>query len=103
MFDVVFGAVEEEPGIVRDANTACETAETICWTVALVRLVVAGLRTGRTSGGASAGFDEDERSSTGALFSAGFDLVAWRREVIVKAVDLGQRWIRVLGRVEGIV
>ena len=70
VFDVVFGAVEEEPGIVRDANTACETAETICWTVALVRLVVAGLRTGRTSGGASAGFDEDERSSTGALFSA---------------------------------
>ena len=33
VFDVVSGAVEEEPGTFRDANTACETAETICWTV----------------------------------------------------------------------
>lgn len=66
-------------------------------------LVVAGLRTGRTSGGASAGFDEDERSSTVALVSAGFDLVARRREVVAKAVNWARRWIRVLGRVEGIV
>ena len=72
--------------------------------MALVRLVVAGLRTGRTSRRASAGFDEDGRSSTVALFSAGFDLVARRREeVVVKAVDWARRWIRVLGRVEGIV
>ena len=104
VFDVVSGAVEEEPGTFRDANTACETAETIYWTVALVRLVVAGLRTGRTSRRASAGFDEDGRSSTVALFSAGFDLVVRRREeVVVKAVDWARRWIRVLGRVEGIV
>ena len=65
VFDVVSGAVEDEPGTFRDANTVCETAETICWTVASVRLVVAGLRTCRTS----AGFDEDGGSSTVALFS----------------------------------
>ena len=59
---------------------------------------IAGLRTGRTS----AGVDEVGRS-TEALFSAGFDLVARRREVVVEAVDWARRWIRVLGRVEGIV
>ena len=85
-FDVV------EPGTFREANTACETAETICWTVASVRLVVAGLRTGRTS----AGFDEDGRSSTVALFSAGFDLVARRREkVVVKAFDWARHCISI--------
>ena len=67
-----------EPGTFRDANTACETAEAICWTVASIRQVVAALRTGRTS----AGFDEDGRSSTVALFSAGFDLVSRRGEEI---------------------
>ena len=68
-FDVVSGAVEGVPGTLRDANTACEAAETIRWTVASFRLVVAGARTGRTD----AGFDEDGRSAE-ALFSAGFDL-----------------------------
>ena len=64
----------------------------LCWTVASVRLVVAGLRTGRTS----AGFDEDGCSSTVSLFSAGLDLVArCREEVVVEAVDWAQHWIRV--------